>query len=110
MDEFDHMGGGGGRVIDGTGLAKWLVVPVRQKVMVCVSWFSKRCSFTTVYGAGNHQSGMYTYTCILFVRICYSIKYNFLRFTRIWPMFIDIRNNGNIHIYKRKKRLNLCWL
>ena len=59
MDEFDRMGGGGGRVTDGTGLVaslvKWLVVLVWQKFMVSVPWFSKRCLFTTGYGAGNRR-------------------------------------------------------
>ncbi len=27
-----------------------LLMPVRQKVMFCVPWFFKRCSFTTVHG------------------------------------------------------------
>jgi hypothetical protein len=31
------------------GLVKWLVVPVRQKVMICVPRFSCIRSFTTVY-------------------------------------------------------------
>ncbi len=31
------------------GLVKWLVVPVRQKVTICVPWFSCIRSFATVY-------------------------------------------------------------
>ncbi len=40
MDEFDRIEGGG-RASDGTALVKWLVVPIRQKVVVRVPWFPK---------------------------------------------------------------------
>jgi hypothetical protein len=64
MDEFDRMKGvyrEAVRVRDRTGLVaglvKWLVVRVRQKVTIYVSWFACIRSFTTVYGVRIRRPG-----------------------------------------------------
>ncbi len=50
------------------GLVKWLVVPLRQIVMICVRWFSCIRSFTTVYRKNTIAYGfrISSYT----VRVC----------------------------------------